>query len=79
MENNEQGRKDWWLLNGCVAPLGSNHDSGSRYFIINRNSMKKIEIITDEHRHHVYVGNTDFWLNTQELLELYFKLGDVKL
>nr|DAK60476.1 MAG TPA: hypothetical protein [Caudoviricetes sp.] len=22
--------------------------------------MKKIEIITDEHRHHVYVGNTDF-------------------
>lgn len=30
--------------------------------------MKKIEIITDEHRHHVYVGNTDFWLDTQELL-----------
>nr|DAW41063.1 MAG TPA: hypothetical protein [Caudoviricetes sp.] len=24
--------------------------------------MKKIEIITDEHRHHVYVGKTDFWL-----------------
>lgn len=41
--------------------------------------MKKIEIITDEHRHHVYVGNTDFWLNTKELLELYFKPGDVKL
>ena len=41
--------------------------------------MKKIEIITDEHRHHVYIGNTDFWLNTKELLELYFKLGDVKL
>ena len=40
--------------------------------------MKKIEIITDEHRHHVYVGNTDFWLNTQELLELYFKLGHVR-
>ena len=59
--------------------MGGNHDSGSRYFIINRNSMKKIEIITDEHRHHVYVGNTDFWLNTKELLELYFKLGDVKL
>lgn len=41
--------------------------------------MKKIEIITDEHRHHLYIGNTDFWLNTKELLELYFKLGDVKL
>ncbi len=41
--------------------------------------MKKIEIITDEHRHHVYVDNTDFRLNTQELLELYFKLGRVKL
>ena len=41
--------------------------------------MKKIEIITDEHRHHVYVGNTDFRINTQELLELYFKLGRVKL
>ena len=41
--------------------------------------MKKIEIITDEHRHHVYVGNTDFWLDTQELFELYFKLGHVKL
>ena len=27
--------------------------------------MKKIEIITDEHRHHVYVGNTDFWLDTK--------------
>lgn len=25
--------------------------------------MKKIEIITDEHRHHVYIGNTDFWLD----------------
>lgn len=37
--------------------------------------MKKIEIITDE----LYVGNTDFWLNTKELLELYFKLGHVKL
>lgn len=41
--------------------------------------MKKIEIITDEHRYHVYVDNTDFWLNTQELLEFYFKLGHVKL
>ena len=41
--------------------------------------MKKIEIITDEHRHHVYIDNTDFWLDTQELLELYFKLGHVKL
>ena len=41
--------------------------------------MKKIEIITDEHRHHLYIVNTDFWLNTKELLELYFKLGDVKL
>lgn len=35
--------------------------------------MKKIEIITDEHRHHVYIGNTDFWLDTQELVELYKK------
>ena len=25
------------------------------------------------------IGNTDFWLNTKELLELYFKLGRVKL
>lgn len=41
--------------------------------------MEKIEIITDANRHHVYIGNTDFWLNTQELLELYFKLGRVKL
>lgn len=40
--------------------------------------MKKIEIITDSHRHHVYVGNTDFWLDTMELLELYKKLGRVK-
>lgn len=32
--------------------------------------MKKIEIITDSHRHHVYVGNTDFWLDTLELVEL---------
>ena len=38
--------------------------------------MKKIKIITDEHRHHVYVGNTDFWLDTKEL---YMKLGHVKL
>ena len=37
--------------------------------------MKKIEIISDEHRHHVYVGNTDFWLDTLELVELYKKLG----
>ena len=43
--------------------------------------MKKIEIITDSHshRHHVYVGNTDFWLDTLELVELYKKLGHVKL
>ena len=40
--------------------------------------MKKIEIIKDNNQHHVYVGNTDFWLNTQELVELYFKLGHVK-
>lgn len=59
--------------------MGSNHYSGSRYFIINRNSMKKIEIITDEHRHHVYIGNIDFWLDTLELVKLYKKLGRVKL
>lgn len=41
--------------------------------------MKKIEIITDEHCYHVYVGNTDFWLNTLELVELYKKLRHVKL
>lgn len=41
--------------------------------------MKKIEIITDEHRYHVYVGNTDLWLNTLELVELYKKLRHVKL
>lgn len=37
--------------------------------------MKKIEIITDSHRHHVYVGNTDFRLDTMELVELYKKTG----
>ncbi len=41
--------------------------------------MKKIEIITDDHRYHVFVGNTDFWLNTLELVELYKKLRHVKL
>lgn len=41
--------------------------------------MKNIEIITDEHRHHVYVGNTDFWLDTLELVELHKKLGHIKL
>lgn len=41
--------------------------------------MKKIEIITDEHRHHVYVGNIDFWLDTLELVELYKKLGHVEI
>lgn len=41
--------------------------------------MKNIEIITDEHRYHVYVGDTDFWLDTLELVELYKKLGHVKL
>ena len=41
--------------------------------------MKKIEIITDSHRNHVYVGNTDFWLDTMERIELYKKLGRTKL
>lgn len=41
--------------------------------------MKKIEIISDDHRHHVYVGNIDFWLDAKELWELYMKLGHVKL
>lgn len=41
--------------------------------------MKKIEIINDNHHHHVFVGDTDFWLDTQELVELYKKLGRVKL
>lgn len=40
--------------------------------------MKKIEIITDSHRHHVYVGNIDFWLDNKELVELYLKLGHVE-
>ena len=40
--------------------------------------MKKIEIITDSHRHHVYVGNIDFWLDNKELVELYLKLGHVQ-
>ena len=74
-----QGRKDWRLRNGRVAYMGSNHDCCFRYFIININSMKKIEIITDEHRHHVYIGNIDFWLDTLELVKLYKKLGRVNL
>lgn len=41
--------------------------------------MKKIEIIKDERRYHVYVGNTDFWLDTKELVELYWKLGHLKM
>ena len=41
--------------------------------------MKKIEIITDEHRHHVYIGNIDVWLDTLELVKLYKKLGRVEL
>ena len=41
--------------------------------------MKKIEIITDEHRHHVYIGNIDFWLGTMELVKLYKILGRVEL
>ena len=40
--------------------------------------MKKIEIISDKHRHHVYVGNTDFWIDNKELVELYLKLGHVE-
>nr|DAR03496.1 MAG TPA: hypothetical protein [Caudoviricetes sp.] len=40
--------------------------------------MKKIEIINDNH-HHVFVGHTDFWLDTQEVIELYRQLGHVKL
>ena len=40
--------------------------------------MKKIEIISDDHRHHVYVGNIDFWLDTLELVELYKKLEHVE-
>lgn len=41
--------------------------------------MKKIEIIKDNHHHHVFVGNTDFRLDTMELIELYKKLGQEKL
>ena len=41
--------------------------------------MKKIEIITDEHLHHVYIGNIDFWLDTLELVNLYKILGRVEL
>lgn len=41
--------------------------------------MKNIEIINDNHHHHVFVGNTDFWLDTMELIELYKKLGQEKL
>ena len=41
--------------------------------------MKKIEIINDNHHHHVLVGNTDVWLDTMEMIELYKKLGQEKL
>ena len=41
--------------------------------------MKKIEIITDEHRHHVYIGNIDFLFDTLELVKLYKILGRVEL
>lgn len=41
--------------------------------------MKKIEIITDNHQHHIFVGDIDFWLDTLELVELYKKLGHTKL
>lgn len=79
MEDAGQKQKDRRMPAYRAAPLGDNHDSGSRYFTLNKKDMKKIEIITDEHRHHVYVGNTDFWLDTMELIELYKKLGHVKL
>ena len=37
--------------------------------------MEKVRIIEDGDLHHVYVGGgCDFWMNKQELLELYAAL-----
>ena len=41
--------------------------------------MKKIKVITDSHQYHVYVGGTDFWLTTSELVELYKALGHTRI
>lgn len=41
--------------------------------------MKKIQVISDNHNYHVYVGDTDFWLTTMELVELYKALEHTQI
>lgn len=36
--------------------------------------MARVRIIEDKDMFHVYIGNCDFWLNRQELLDLYAEL-----
>ena len=35
------------------------------------NNMAKVKIIEDGELFHAYIGNCDFWLNRQEMLDLY--------
>lgn len=79
MENNEQGRKDWWLLNGCVAPLGSNHDSGSWYITLDLLAMhrvKNMKLVRECGLHHLSVGDRDIWLADDEVKALECILKD---
>ena len=34
-------------------------------------NMAKVKIIEDNGLFHAYIGNCDFWLNRQEMLDLY--------
>ena len=62
----------------CQEGAHEHHPSADGTLREGGGEMKKIEIISDDHRHHVYVGNIDFWLDTMELVELYKKLGHVE-
>ncbi len=36
-----------------------------------KGNMEKVKIIEESGLFHIYVGNVDFWLNQQELFELF--------
>lgn len=42
--------------------------------------MKKIRFIREgENLHHLFIGDTDVWLTTMEVVELYKQAGHVKI
>lgn len=79
MEDAGQKQKDRRMPAYRAAPLGDNHDSGSRYITLDLLAMRRVKnmkLVRECGLHHLSIEDRDIWLADDEIKALECILKD---